>query len=86
MVFNKNKNVVELYLFKRKVNRNNFLINFSVLINKSEFKWSKKCEEIESGSWGWPCLMRMDDLFNREKEYIDSMGRLKLHIEVNLYR
>lgn len=83
LIFNKSKNAVELYLVKKKVPRDNLIINFSVEINKREFNWCKKSAEFDS-TWGWPCLIRLDDLCDRENEFIDSLGRLKLHLEVNL--
>lgn len=82
MTFNKETNGLEVYLFKKKVPRRNFLINFIFNINGKEFQWEKKSDEITSGNWGWPFLLKLDDLFNETKAYVDKSGRLKLSFEV----
>mgnify|MGYP003512953661 CR=1 FL=1 len=74
---------MEVYLFKKKVPRNNLLINFVFIVNGVEFQWQKKSDEISS-NWGWPFLMKLDDdLFNETKAYVDKSGRLKLSFEVS---
>lgn len=82
MIFNKEINGMEVYLFLKKVPRSNLLINFVFIINEHHFQWEKKSDEISS-NWGWPFLMKLDDdLFNEAKAYVDKSARLKLGFEV----
>lgn len=83
LVLNKEgNNTLELFLIKKKVNSDNFLVNFNVKINNEEFHWEKKAENIELGLWGWPCIMKIDDLFDETKGCVDSSKRLKISFEV----
>lgn len=65
------------------MSRDNFLVNFFMKVGLDEFQWEKKASEIDS-PWGWPCLLRLDVLFDESKGYIDTSGRLKFQIEVKL--
>lgn len=84
VIFNYESNSLELFLHKKRVTRDNFLITFNVQINEDEFQWEKKAEEIVFGSWGWPCLIKLEHLFDGSKGYVDRNKRLKLNIIVKL--
>lgn len=84
VIFNKEMEALELYLCKKKVNCDNFHINFTVKLGHDDFQWEKKASELDGDSWGWPCLMRLDVLFDESKGYIDTSGRLKIKVEIKL--
>lgn len=86
LIFNKENDALEVYLDKKKVNRDNFIINFSLKLGhgQDEFQWEKKAYEFNAESYGWPKLMALDVLFDESKGYIDSSGRLKMFIEIKL--
>lgn len=89
MIFNKENDALEVYLDKKKVTRDNFIINFSLKLGhgQDEFQWEKKGFELfhpEADSYGWPKLMALDVLFDESKGYIDTSGRLKILIEIKL--
>lgn len=83
VTLNKELNALDVHLYKKKVCSDNFVINFVIKLGNNEFQWEKKASELDI-NWGWPCLMRLDVLFDESKGYIDSSRRLKLFIEMKL--